>query len=196
VRLTFGHHDREMQDSADAAQALLESTFYGTLNTRKQQQQEKAVSELQKVKVFAMNPENLPQVREKLAVTKMARILNYWSAASREFKTEQRLRANLYSTLRPPSRAAPIGFVCAPPIPAAEAQDGAGAGRVSKACAKEDPTQLPLASARHRGQDGVRARGRKGRKKTTAREEVNELLALYQHRELPIFRGKLTNGLL
>ncbi len=198
VRLTFFHHDREMKESADTAQALLESAFYGTLNTSKQKHPDAAASELQKVKAFAMNPENLPQLREKLAVTKMRRILNYWAAASREFKTEQRLRANLYSMLRPPSRAAPIGFVRAPPNPAAEAQDRAGAGRVSRACAKEDAgsAQLPLASTRPRGQDGVRARGRGGKKKNTAREEVNELLALFQNRELPVFRGKLTNGLL
>ena len=206
-------NDREMQECADAAQALLQRAYYGALSTGKQQTPDEVLG-LQKQKSFAMIPENLPRLTEKLQLGKARRALVSWASASREAKTEKGLHTKLYTTLRPPSRSFPVGYVEAPVargsnlLPGRMGRNCTGADRRSGSCLpQQDLPEVhgPFATQpRRKGKTpcvaapiaGEEVGSGMGVDKRSAREKVNELLALYQRKELPIFGGTLTSELL
>ena len=206
-------NDREMQECADAAQALLQRAYYGALSTGKQQTPDE-VLDLRKQKAFSMIPENLPRVTEKLQLRKARRALMNWASASREAKTEKGLHTKLYTTMRPPARSFPLGYTEAPVargssvLPERLGRNCTGVVRRSGSClSQQDLPEVhePFATRpRRKGKApcvatpiaGEEVGSGKGGDKRGAREKVSELLALYQRKELPVFGGKLTSELL
>lgn len=203
-----------MRESADAAQALLQHAYYGALSASKQHGPDEATLDLQKLKAFALIPENLPHVVERLQSKKAKRVMTYWAAASREAKTEQSLRTKLYPTLKKnPARLFPLGFREAPPqrisnmppdrmrrtcADVARTSWSSGLESFDPQCASDAmgpgrKAKKPCMSSAVGGAEGSRD---KRRENQSARQKVNELLALYQRKELPIFAGKLTSELL
>ena len=196
---------RKMNALAEHAQGLLEQAYYGSLYGRKAPTLDSLeLASVKKAFFSAANASNFPV---------MKRTFNAWLGSVNDFKNERVLQGQLYGRHNSSTLYRTLSSRTSPQIlKACRQRTGSRAGARSSTPFKADgpsdclsvsaqmlsrPAQEKELRSKVHGQTGTKPADDRGKAPfSRQRDTINELLAAYKSKQLPLFKGKFTSNLL